>query len=232
LERGIALLGDAASSTAEAERSAAVGEFNERLTTWLSELDNVLKELADRLDGEAIRAAIGRLKEAYAVQLEPVKQHFEVLMTDADPVLKKCKALVEEHHGLQDVHDKFPGLFDQLTGSGVGVAASEWRRLKRRLNSAREAWKQFGNLPHGREDWEEDVRDDGDETWKLAETCISNIDSMLLPQAAADTISQAVPVLLKLQERVENHFKVVDESLRVGLAPVKVRVGEAIMQIQ
>lgn len=232
LERGIALLRAAAGSTANAERPAAVGEFNERLARWLSELDNVLKELADRFDGDEIRAAIGRLGEAYAVQLEPVERNLQVLMKDVNPVLKKCKALIDEHHGLQDVHDKFPGLFDWLTKSDVGVAASEWRRLKRRLNSAREAWKQFGELPSAGENWEEDVRDDGEGTWKLADTCISSIDSMLLAEAAADTLSQMHPPLLKLRDRVETHFKRVDEALREGYRPVKVRVGEAIMQIQ
>jgi hypothetical protein len=232
LERAIGLLRNAASSAVDAERSAAVGEFNERLATWLSELDNALKELADRLDGDEIRAAIGRLKEAYAVELEPVERHLHALMDDVNPVLKKCKALIEEHHGLQDVHDKFPGLFDWLTKRDVGVAASEWRRLKRRLNSAREAWKQFGALPSGGENWEADVRDDGEETWKLAETCISNIDTMLLPEASAEAISLVVPPLSKLQARVETHFKIVDEALREGYRPVKVRVGEAIMQIQ
>ena len=232
LERSIALLRTAAGSAVDAARTAAVSEFNERLTTWLSDLDNALKELADRLDGEEIRAAIGRLKEAYAVELEPVERHLQMLMNDVNPVLKKCKALIDEHHGLQDVHDKFPGLFDWLTRSDLGVAASEWRRLKRRLVSAREAWQQFGALPSGGENWEEDVRDDGEDTWKLADTCIRNIDSMLLPEAGTDTISQVVPPLSKLQARVEKHFKVVDEALREGYRPVKVRVGEAIMQIQ
>ena len=43
---------------------------------------------------------------------------------------------------------------------------------------------------------------------------------------------KATTPLSKLQARVEKHFKVVDEALREGYRPVKVRVGEAIMQIQ
>lgn len=227
LEHSIALLHTTAGSTVDAKRIAAVGEFNERLTTWLSELDNVLKELADGLDGEKIRAAIRSLKEAYAADLEPA----HALMDNANPLFQKCKVLINEHHNLQDVHDKFPRLFEWIR-SDVGVLAAEWRRVKRRLISAREAWQQFDALPNGGENWEEDVRDDGEETWKLADTFISNIDDMLLPAAGTDTIPQVVPPLSKLQARVEKHFKVVDEALREGYRPVKVRVGEAIMQIQ
>jgi hypothetical protein len=227
LERGIALLGAAAGTTSAPERAAAVAEFNERLAAWLSDLDNVLKELADRLDGEEIRAAIGRLKEAYAAELEPVERHLD----EVSSVLRKCKALIEEHHGLQDVHDKFPGLFDWLSKNDAAVAASEWRRLKRRLISAREAWKQFGGLPSAGANWEEDVRDDGEETWRLVDGCITSIDAMLLADATPDMIPQVIPPLSRLQARVEKHFKLVDEALREGYRPVKTRIGDPILEI-
>ncbi|MET1082879.1 MAG: DUF4062 domain-containing protein [Burkholderiales bacterium] len=231
-EGAIAALRTAAADEPGPGRANAIGDFNQRLGAWLSDLDNVLKNLADKLDGDQIRLDMGRVKDRYAAELEPVERSLEVLMADVNPVLSKCKALVEEHHGLQDVHDKLPWLFDQLAAKDAQFDANEWRRVKRRLNSARDAWERFGALPSGGADWEEDVRDDARVTWPLVDTCIKDVDGMFAPESAAmDATSQVVRPLTKLQARVEEHFKIVDEALREGYRLFKVRVGEPIMEI-
>lgn len=232
LEAAITALRDVAGEADREKRAASVGDFNERLATWLSDLDGVLQDLSGRLDGEQIRLVIAKLKDRYAAQLETVERNLQSLTGEANPVLGKCKALLEEHHGLQDVHDKLPSLFDRLASSDAQVAASEWRRLKRRLNSAQEAWKRFGGLPTGGEDWEEDVRDDGQLTWPVIESCIKEVDGVLVQESpATDGGAQAVRSLTKLQTRAEEHFKVVDEALREGYRLFKVRVGEPIMRL-
>jgi hypothetical protein len=222
-----------AAGQADAElRATAVADFNERLATWLSDLDGVLKDLASRLDGDEIQAVIAKLKDRYAVQLEPVARNLQSLMDDTNPVLGKCQALLDAHHGLQDVHDKLPALFDRLATNDAQVAAGEWRRLKRRLNSAQDAWKRFGGLPSGGEDWEEDVRDDGHECWPFVQSCIQDVDCALVPASPApEGTADAVRPLVKLQARVEEHFKIVDEALRAGYRLFKVRVGEPIMRV-
>jgi hypothetical protein len=153
-------------------------------------------------------------------------------MGDGNPVLGKCKALLDEHHGLQDVHDKLPALFERLATNDAQVAAGEWRRLKRRLNSAQDAWKRFGELPSGGGDWEEDVRDDGHDSWPFIQSCIQDVDGVLVTGIpASGGTAGAVRPLAKLQARVEDHFKLVDEALCEGYRLFKVGVGEPIMNL-
>jgi hypothetical protein len=231
LERGIGQLRAVAADANGEHRARAVDDFNQRLGIWLSDLDNMLKELADRLDGDEISKAIGRLTEAYAAELVVVERNLRALMADGNPVLSKCKALLQEHHGLQDVQCKFPSLFERLTLEDARAAAGEWRRLKRRLSSARGAWQEFGELPSGGEDWEEDVRDNGGDTWPLVDTCINDVEGFLADTAATNMNAEVVRPLTKLRESVEEHFKIVDEALREGYRLVKTRVGQPLMEI-
>ena len=227
----ITALRTAAGQADGVQRATAVADFNERLATWLSDLNGKLKDFADRLDGDELRAMIAKLKDRYAARLEAVERELDSLMgRDGNPVLGKCKALLDEHHGLQDVHDKLPALFDRLATNDTHVAAGEWRRLKRRLNSAHDAWKRFGGLPNGGDNWEEDVREDGHECWPFVQSCIQDVDCALVPDSpAAEGTAKAVRPLAKLQARVEEHFKIVDEALCEGYRLFKVRVGEPIM---
>ena len=232
LERGVAKLRAAADGSDGEARAMAVSDFNQRLNIWLSDLDNLLEELSLKLDVDEIKKAIDRLKEAYSAELAAVERNLQALTAEGNPVLRKCKALIEEHHGLQDLQYKFPSLFERLTAEDARAVAGEWRSLKRRLNSTRKAWNVFGELPNSGEDWEEDVRDNAEETWSLVDTCISDVEGILAPEtAAADANSKVVRPLAKLQEGMEEHFKMVDGALREGYRLFKVRVGQPIMEI-
>ena len=230
LEKAIAGLRTTAGGADTEARAAAVTDFNERLITWLSDLDSLLRDFAEQLDGDKMRAVIAKLKDRYATQLEAVERNLQNLMGDVNPMLGKCRALLAEHHDLQSVHDKLPFLFVRLATDDPQVAAGEWKRLKRRLSTAQTSWKRFGELPSGGANWEEDVRDGS--SWEDIDGCIRDLDGILVTETpASDGTSKAVRPLAKLQACVEDHFKLVDQALVEGFRLFKVGIGDPIMKI-